>query len=583
VRSSNRGPCHSNLWTFATFSQDMAEAVLKALTIRDFALVQSLDIFFAPGLTVITGESGAGKSILLGALGLVLGDRAAADVVRPGAARADICAEYDLGNHPQARRLLDEQELADPDQPSRCLVRRVIGADGRSRAFVNGAPVTLQVLRALSQDLIDIHGQDENQRITERDVQLALLDDFGVDPALRKACQDAYRAWKRAEGEAADLRAQLEQRADRASLLAYQLEELQALGVAVGEFEAVESDHRRLSQAQDLRATAAQCLEALEEDSALGRVLRLLGGLDDDHPRLENARHVLRAADDLMKDAIRDLRAYDGSLDLDPERLTTLDRRLGEIHDLARKHRVAPERLAEHTLTLAAELDAQSSDRSVLDRLLESAAAHQAGYRTQAGKLSRQRRAAAKEFAKAVSRGINVLGIKGGALSLEFHPAETETGLEGVEFHVATNPRYPPGPLQRIASGGERARISLAIQVVAAEKSAMPCLILDEADVGVGGTTADVVGRLLRKLAEHTQVICVTHAPQVAALGHHHLRVRKDPRRDTLIDPLDPTARVEELARMLAGAGITDKARDYARTLLSEAGGAEVSHAIPTG
>jgi len=561
----------------------MAEAVLKALTIRDYALVQSLDIFFAPGLTVITGESGAGKSILLGALGLVLGDRAAADVVRPGAVRADICAEYDLANHPQARRLLDEQELADPDQASRCLVRRVIGADGRSRAFVNGAPVTLQVLRALSQDLIDIHGQDENQRITERDVQLALLDDFGATGALRKACQDAYRAWRRAESQAADLRAQLEQRADRTALLSYQLEELQALGLAPGEFEAVGSEHRRLSQAQDLRATASQCLEALEEDVALGRVMRLLDGLDDDHQRLDNARSVLRAADDLVKDAIRDLRAYDSSLELDPERLTTLDQRLADIHDLARKHRVAPERLADHALALAAELATQSSDRASLTSLVEAAAANQATYRDLAGKLSRQRRAAAAKFAKAVSQGINGLGIKGGALSLEFFPAESEFGLEGVEFHVTTNPRYPAGPLQRIASGGERARISLAIQVVAAEKSAMPCLILDEADVGVGGTTADVVGRLLRRLAEHTQVICVTHAPQVAALGHHHLRVRKDPRRDTLIDPLDEAARVEELARMLAGSGITDKARDYARTLLSEARGAEVSQAVPTG
>jgi DNA repair protein RecN (Recombination protein N) len=561
----------------------MADAVLKALTVRDFALVQSLDITFASGLTVITGESGAGKSILLGALGLVLGDRAAADAVRPGAARADITAEYDLSNHPAARRLLDLQELADPDQPSRCLVRRTVGADGRSRSFVNGAPVTLQVLRALSQDLIDIHSQDENQRITEREVQLALLDDFGVDIALRKSCREAFRAWKLAEHEAAELRARLEQRSDRASLLSYQLEELHGLALSPGDFEAVESEHRRLSQSQDLRATTAQCLEALEEDAVLGRVLRLLGALDDDHERLASARNVLRSADDLVKDVIRDLRAYDDTLDLDPERLTELDRRLAAIHDLARKHRVAPERLAEHALDLAAELDAISTDRSALDALIHAAAAHEAAYRERAGKLSRQRRRAAREFADAVSRSINLLGIHGGALSLAFHPAESESGLEGVEFQVTTNPKYPAGPLQRIASGGERARISLAIQVVAAEKSAMPCLILDEADVGVGGTTADVVGRLLRSLAAHTQVICVTHAPQVAALGHHHLRVRKDPRHDTLIEPLGDTARVEELARMLAGAGITDKSRDYARALLSEADGTEVPRAVPSG
>jgi DNA repair protein RecN (Recombination protein N) len=560
----------------------MADAVLKALTIRDFALVQSLDISFAQGLTVITGESGAGKSILLGALGLILGDRAAAEAIRPGAARADITAEYDLTSHPAARRLLEEQDLADPDQPNRCLVRRVVAADGRSRSYVNGSPVTLQVLRSLSQDLVDIHGQDENQRITHRDVQLALLDDFGVDATLRRACRDDFRAWKRAEQEAAELAAHLEQRSDRASLLAYQLDELHALELADGEFESVESEHRRLSQAQDLRATTVQCLEALEEDDTLGRVLRLLGNLDDDHERLHSARSLLRSLDDLVKDAIHDLRAYDDSLDLDPQHLTELDRRLAAIHDLARKHRVAPERLAEHAQSLAAELESLSTDRTSLEGKKAAADAHRSAFRQRAEKLSLQRRTAAKQFSQAVSRSINVLGIKGGSLSLEFSPAESETGLESVEFLVTTNPKYPAGPMQRIASGGERARISLAIQVVAAEKSAMPCLLLDEADVGVGGTTADVVGRLLRALAAHTQVICVTHAPQVAALGHHHLRVRKDPDQDTLIDPLNATERVEELARMLAGAGITDKSRDYARTLLSEAGAEEVSEGVPS-
>jgi DNA repair protein RecN (Recombination protein N) len=303
----------------------MADAVLKALTIRDFAVVQTLDIAFAPGLTVITGESGAGKSILLGALGLVLGDRAVADAVRPGAVRADITAEYDLTGHPGALRLLDDQDLADPDQPNRCLIRRVVGADGRSRSFVNGAPVNLQVLRALSQDLVDIHGQDDNQRITARDVQLALLDDFGVDGELRQSCREAFRAWQRAEQQAAELQAQVTRRRDRAALLAYQLEELSGLALAAGEFEALESEHRRLSQSQDLRATAAQCREALEEEAVLGRVLRLLGALDDDHERLENARTLLRSADDLIKDAVRDLRSYDDSLDLDPERLTEPD------------------------------------------------------------------------------------------------------------------------------------------------------------------------------------------------------------------------------------------------------------------
>ncbi|MFW6094141.1 MAG: DNA repair protein RecN [Pseudomonadota bacterium] len=549
----------------------MAHAVLRALTVRDFALVQSLDITFSDGLTVITGESGAGKSILLSALSLVLGERAASDTVRPGATRADVSAEFDLGGHPASRDRLEEQALSDPDSPDRCLVRRVVGTDGRSRAFVNGSPVTLQVLRALAGDLVDVHGQHESQRLAEPRVQLALLDDYGVDPALRRACRDAFRAWKRAEQEAETLETRLAEQSDRASLLRYQLEELEGLELAPGELEAVEAEHKRLSQAADLRAAVAHCLTALEEESAVGGVLRRLDGLDDDHEHLRSARETLHSVDDLVADALRDLRAYDESLELDPERLAELDARLSTIHELARKHRVAPEQLAEHTRALAEELETLSTDHSALEDLKAEAEAQRAAYLEHASRLSEARRLASDEFARAVSGCLGTLGIKGGALSLEFSPAEAETGLESVEFHVQTNPRYPAGPLTRIASGGEQARISLAIQVVAAEKSAMPCLVLDEADVGVGGTTADVVGRLLRSLADRTQVICVTHAPQVAALGHQHLCVRKDEQQETRIEPLGSDNRVEELARMLAGADITEKSRDYARTLLREA------------
>jgi len=549
----------------------MRAAVLKALTVRDFALVQVLDINFAEGLTVITGESGAGKSILLGALGLVLGDRAAGDMVRPGAGRADVTAEFDLSSHPDAVRDLEEQALTDPDQPGRCLVRRVVNSDGRSRAFVNGTPVTLQTLRSLCEGLVDIHGQHENERLARREVQLALLDDYGVDAVLRRSCRERFRAWKRTEQEAASLAAMLDSRADRAELLAYQLEELEQLELAAGEYQAVESEHKRLSQAQSLRETVGRSLEALTEGTQLGRVLRMLDGIDDDHPRLVGARDTLRAADQLLSDATRDLRAYDDSLEVDPEHLDALDRRLTSILELARKHRVLPAALNDHISVLRDELDQLSTDRSALDSLRGTATEHHQAYLTLASQLSAQRRSVAGEFAAAVSQCMNTLGIRGGALSLVFTAAPSETGLENVEFYVTTNPRYPAGPLTRIASGGERARISLAIQVVAAARSALPCLVLDEADVGVGGTTADVVGRLLRALAEHTQVICVTHAPQVAALGHHHLQVRKDDAQETHIEPLVIERRIDELARMLAGADVTDKSRDYARTLLQEA------------
>lgn len=549
----------------------MRPAVLKALTIRDFALVARLEIAFDQGLTVITGESGAGKSILLGALGLVLGDRAAADAVRPGAERADVTAEFDLSGCPDSLHLLAAQDLTDTDQPTRCLVRRIVGADGRSRAFVNGTPATLQTLRELCAGLIDIHGQHEHARLLAREVQLSLLDDYGVTPSLLAECRTAYRQWQRADVSARELAAQIAARADRAALLEYQLGELEALGLAEGDYERIDASHRRLGQARALREATSAVIDLLTEHAPVGAALRRLDTLDDNHSRLEAARETLRAAADLVEDAVHDLRAYDDTLDVDPEVFADLDRQLVAMLDLARKHRVHASELVRHAEGLQAELVTQGSDRSELDHLRATASAERARFATLAERIRGERRAAASSFESAVGACMNTLGIRGGALHVQFSEAENESGIDTIEFFVTTNPKYPPGSLGRIASGGERARISLAIQVAAAARSALPCLVLDEADVGVGGTTADVVGRLLRALAEHTQVLCVTHAPQVAALGHHHLKVQKDAAQDTQIEPLPGDARIEELARMLAGADVNERARDYARTLLDDA------------
>jgi DNA repair protein RecN (Recombination protein N) len=546
--------------------------MLKALTVRDFALVHELDISLQSGLTVITGESGAGKSILLGALGLVIGERADSDTVRPGARRAEVSAEFDLADQPAAQKFLTQHALEDPDQPGRCLIRRVVNGDGRSRAFINAAPVTLQLLRGLTEGLVEIHGQHENQRLAQAGRQLSLLDDYGVNSETLVACRDAFRAWQASLDEIAALQAAVASKEDRAALLAYQVEELSALGLAEGEFDTLAADHKRLSQAQSLRQTVARALAELDNAEALSRVARELAGIDDTHPSLLGAKDTLGAATALLDDAARDLQQYAETLDVDPGLLQTLDERLGLLIDLARKHKIDPQALPRQLLGLTGELEGISTDRSALDALRNSAQQHETTFRELAAEVSAMRRTAADEFASAVSKRMNSLGIDDGALILEFSPNESERGLESVEFMVVTNPKYPAAALAKIASGGERARISLAIGVVAAEKSALPCLVLDEADVGVGGTTADVVGRLLLDLANHAQVICVTHAPQVAALGQNHLRVEKTSSQDTQIAPLAQPERVDELARMLAGAGITDKSRAYARTLLEEAG-----------
>lgn len=539
--------------------------------VRDFALVESLEISLREGLTVITGESGAGKSILLGALGLVLGDRADTDAIRPGAKRADVSAEFDLRGQPAAQAFLAEHDLEDADHPERCLVRRVVNHEGRSRAFINNAAVTRALLREFAEDLVDIHGQHEHQRLAEPATQLKLLDDYGVDAHLLESCRESYRSWQRAMADADALEEALESKQDRASLLSYQLEELAALALEPGEFEVLEAEHKRLSQAQDLRETVGHSLAALDEVDVLARVTGAIASLDDEHPALVAARDLLASADSLVSDAVRELRRYDDSLDVDQGELEQLEERLTSVLELARKHRVPPVQLAEHMASLEAELDAISTDRGSLDALRDAAARHESEFRATAGEVSRKRRDAAAPFADAVSQCMQNLGISGGALRIAFTEGESERGLESVEYLVVTNPKYPEAPLARIASGGERARISLAIQVVAAEKSALPCLVLDEADVGIGGTTADVLGRLLRSLARHTQVICVTHAPQVAALGNHHLRVTKSSDQDTRIEPLSDDTRIDEVARMLAGSGVTDKSRDYARTLIDEA------------
>lgn len=545
--------------------------MLKSLTVRDFALVQSLEIQFGSGLTVITGESGAGKSILLGALGLVLGARAATDSIRPGADRADVSAEFDLTHNDAGRLYLESLALDDPDQPGRCLVRRVVNQDGRSRAFLNGTPVNLQVLRELSSGLIDVHGQHEHQRLAARDTQLALLDEYGVDPRLLKQCRDTYHAWQASTADLNALEESVSSQNDRQALLTYQLAELSDAAPGAGEFQEVEHTHKRLSQAQSLREVVAASLLELATTTALSQGLKQLERIDDDHPTLQEARETLTAALALSDDAVRDLRAYEATLECDPETLQNLQLRMSQLHEIARKHRVEPEALPELMETLTAQLEAISTDVSTLATLTQRIQEQSAAYQRLAKKIGRQRRRAADGFASAVSQCLNSLGIDGGALALEFSATENATGLEAVEFLCITNPNYPAAPLSRIASGGERARISLAIEVVAAEKCALPSLVLDEADVGVGGTTADIVGRLLRTVAQHTQVICVTHAPQVAALAHHHLLVHKNTDHDTQIELLAEASRVDELARMLAGSGVTDKSRDYARTLLGEA------------
>ena len=552
-----------------TYPLQPSPLMLNQLTIRNYVLVDHLDIGFAPGLTGITGESGAGKSILLGALGLLMGERARTDSVRPGADKADVSAEFALRKDSALHQKLLTDELIEADDDC-CLVRRVVSAEGRSRAFINNVPVTVNYLKEATEHLVDIQDQNQHQRLSDRNVQRSMLDEYAEAKPLAEKVSTLWRDWQSSVAEVVRLQSAIAEQEDRKNLLSYQIEEFDAVSLVDGELATLEIEHKRLSQAQSILAELAQVQASMENLDDLRQASKMLEGIDDNHSALDAGAETLNSALALIDDANRDLRHYAEQVIVDPQTLADTEARLEQIYDLARKHRVQPERLAEHAQSLRKEFDAIASDRSSLEQLTAQEAEQQRAFEEQATKLSSLRTKKAKSFGSAVDEQMHALGIKEGELSIVFHPQQSEHGLEQIEFHVRTNKRFDAGPLNRIASGGEQTRINLAIQIVAAQRSQLPCLILDEADVGVGGTTADTVGRILRDLAERSQVICVTHAPQVAARSHNHMCVVKRDA-ETDITALNFEQRVEELARMLAGADVTDKTRDYAQTLLNEA------------
>ena len=545
--------------------------MLRALNIRNFALVRELDIEFGPGLTVVTGESGAGKSILLDALGLVLGARARRSQMRPGATACEVSAEFDVADRPRSLDALERLDLFASGEEATCLVRRVASV-GRSRAFVNGAPTTLAVLQSLAAPLIDIHGQSEHRQLLSRDAQRRLLDEFGVDAALLAATAKRHRERAQLSRELDERRKAAAEASERQSLLRYQVDELDGLGDSLLRVEEMTAAHKRLSRAQELMETVGDTMTELD-GNLLGRASRLaarLAELDDDHASLRSAAELAETAHTHLEEALGELRRYQQSFPDDDSVLTELDQTLAVVHDMARKHRVAAAELGAHRQRLTAELESLAASEADLAALAEKLRRAESQFRCAAEALSAARRAAAEPFAERVTETMAKLGMAGASLRVAFEAAESADGLETVLFEAVTNPRYGAASLAEIASGGELSRISLAIQVAAAERCRLPCLILDEADVGVGGTTADVLGRLLRDLSRNTQVVAISHAPQIAALGDAHLKVSKTSEQDTVIRALSGEERIEELARMLGGRAVTDDSRAYARTLLAE-------------
>lgn len=547
--------------------------MLRRLSVRDLVVAPLIEVEFSPGLTVITGESGAGKSVLLDALGLALGARASADRIRPGADRAEAQAELAIVAGSEGERFLAEQELLDSDAPDICRLRRTVDRNGRSRAFINDRAVTSGALARLGATVVDIHAQGENTRLLRSEVQLGLLDDHALKPGMRASLAARWKEWRRAIADIEEIESEGSVGEDRLALLGYQHEELIELAAQPGEFPEIDGEHRRLSRLEELRAVVARGLAAMETSEALRIAAGELAALVDDDASLGSARESLDTALSLIDDAGADLRRYADRLEPDDERMRFLDERLRRMHDIARKHRVTPEELPDLAARISDQIERHGAREERLAAAREECRAREAAYRKEAGQVSALRRKAEGEFAGGIAERMRSLGIDGGTFVVEFHDAETEQGLETVTFRISTHPDHRPAPLGRVASGGERARISLAISLVAAERSALPCLVLDEADIGVGGMTADAVGRALRQLSERAQVICVTHAPQIAALGDRHLRVSRGAGAATDVTLLGKEERVEELARMVSGAGITDRARAHAKGLMAAGAG----------
>ena len=554
--------------------------MLVHLSVHNYAIVEHLDLELDRGMSVITGETGAGKSIMLDALGLTLGDRADSGVVRPGADKADILATFDLQDIPEAQAWLAERDL-EGDGP--CILRRVITAEGRSRSYINGTSCPQGDLKALGELLIDIHSQHEHQSLLKPDTHRRLLDEYAGSQELARQVQLAAQRWRQTRQELQRLSSSGDEQRARHQLLSYQLEELENLALGDNELEQLEQEHKALSNAEQLLGACRQVLDLCSESdagnvlSALTASLNRLGGFSD-QPALGEATNLLASAQIQVEEAIGELNRFIDHFDADPQRQQLLEERLDAIYGLARKHRVQPFELAELQQRLLQELEGLNADDEAVERLGEELAAYERHYREKADELSALRQQAAGRLAEAVQAEMQTLGMPGGRFSIELQAGSSDEpqpqGLEQVEFLVSANPGQPLKSLAKVASGGELSRISLAIQVITAQTSRVPTLVFDEVDVGIGGPTAEVVGQLLRRLGERGQVLTVTHLPQVAAQGHQHLFVHKARGQDstqTAVACLTPEGRVEEIARMLGGVDLTEESLAHARKMVTKA------------
>ncbi|MEZ8282339.1 DNA repair protein RecN [Vibrio splendidus] len=551
--------------------------MLAHLSVNNFAIVKSLQLELSKGMTTITGETGAGKSIAIDALGLCLGGRSDAGMVRQGEEKTEVSAAFLLENNLHATRWLEDNELLDGGE---CILRRTISKEGRSRAFINGSPVPLSQLKSLGQLLINIHGQHAHHQLMKSDYQMAMLDQYAGHLNLLKSTRNAYQAWRQADNHLKELRENSQQNQAQKQLLEYQIKELNELSIGEEEYEDLEQEHKRLSNSGELATTCQQAIELIyegEEVNALGILqsannsLIQLAELDE---RLVELPSLLSEAIIQIEETNNELRTYLDSINVDPGRMAYVEERFSKVMSMSRKHHVLPEELYKHHQDLLQQVEALDCSDEKLEDLANEVENQYQSFVAKSEKLHKSRTRYAKELNKLITQSMHELSMEKAQFAIEVNNTNTHPsplGMDNVTFIVSTNPGQPMQPIAKVASGGELSRISLAIQVITAQKVDTPSLIFDEVDVGISGPTAAVVGKMLRKLGESTQVMCVTHLPQVAGCGHQQLFVAKNTKSgktETQMHTLDEQQRVSELARLLGGSQITESTLANAKELL---------------
>ena len=549
------------------------------INISNYTLVESLEIEFAQGTTAITGETGAGKSLVLDALGMALGDRADTDTIRHGKERAEVTATFDINTIDAAKAWLDANDFNSDDN---CILRRIYTREGRSRGYINGQPSTMSQLQELGDMLTDIHSQHEHQSLLRKETHCRLLDEYAKAEDLASKVASEYSAWHKVHLDLTNLLQRSDELDNRKDLLSFQVNELQQIDLTAKHLEQLELEQKTLANAeqivQDSHNLLAICEQAEEFNlrDSLNKALSILANIEYKPDALKITEELLQGGLIQIEEAINEISHHIDRFEADPQRLQIVEEQLSAVFQLSRKHRVNPDQLETTLQTLEAELKNLIGGSENINALEEKLADLASSYEKSAKQLSSKRKAASKAMSKDINRQLQKLSMEGAELLVQLSPVNNSeyrsSGLEETEFLLATNPGQPHKMLAKIASGGELSRVSLAIQVVAASHSTIPTLVFDEVDVGIGGSTADIVGQLIKQLGERGQVISVTHQPQVAAHAHHHYRASKvieDNSTESLMAPLNQQQRVEELARMLGGAKVTKQTLSHASELLS--------------